>query len=817
MEALAIARELDDVKFPTVITCPHEFVAMSMADGFARVTGTPQCVLVHVYVGTQMLGYAMHNASCSRTPVFAFVGLSPFTIEGEMRGFRTEHIHWLQDAHDQRAIVAQYCPYAGEFKTGKNINQLTSRALQFATSDVPGPVYMVGAREVMEEDIPAYSLKQEEWKPVVPAALPQPELEIIIRTLAEAESPLILVGILGVRVLDAMGSSLSFPFGHRASVGVRIGGHPAIEKADVILILDCDVTWIPTKCKPRKDANILHIDMDPLKSNMPLYYIPATRRYRADVGVALKQLNKYVRMTDKYSRLTSHEPYISRWNKLGEEHKELLDQAAQAAARPEDTTSSPSTSYLSAQLRRNCPKDTIWCHQTITNAPFIHEQLQVDEPGHILGNGGGGLDWSGGASLGVKLASDYLAGGEGKGNFVTQIVGDGKYLFGVPGTVYWVASRYRIATLTIVLSNKGWNAPRVSMELVHPTGYGSRINNKDLNISFDPTPDFSGIAKAASGNKAWAAVIDSVDDLDRLLPEAVQQVKNGVSAILEEGISHRLDSEVCAALEMSGVAHAAFPAWSKTKPSHRRDIFLSAANIMEKRREELLHYLHQEMGAGVDFQNFILGLAIEGLKDTAGRIAGAVTGSLPESIHEGMRAMILKRPYGVNLGIAPWNAPFHLGLRSITFPLATGNTAILKGAELTPVCYWAITDVLREAGLPDGCLNLVFHRAHSGVGAIISSIAGKHLKPVVMELGGKASSIVLKDADLSKAAENCARGAFFNAGQVCMTTERILVHSSIATEFQDVLAKTVDAMFGSQEDIPVLITSAAAKKNRALV
>jgi acyl-CoA reductase-like NAD-dependent aldehyde dehydrogenase len=106
--------------------------------------------------------------------------------------------------------------------------------------------------------------------------------------------------------------------------------------------------------------------------------------------------------------------------------------------------------------------------------------------------------------------------------------------------------------------------------------------------------------------------------------------------------------------EAVSTANAAFPAWSKTKPSHRRDIFLSAANIMEKRREELLHYLHQEMGAGVDFQNFILGLAIEGLRDTAGRIAGAVTGSVPESIHEGMRAMILKRPYGVNLGIAPW-------------------------------------------------------------------------------------------------------------------------------------------------------------------
>lgn len=103
-----------------------------------------------------------------------------------------------------------------------------------------------------------------------------------------------------------------------------------------------------------------------------------------------------------------------------------------------------------------------------------------------------------------------------------------------------------------------------------------------------------------------------------------------------------------------GTAEKAFPAWAKTKPSHRRDIFLRAADIIVKRREELGSYMNQEIGANQDYQDFILGLSIEGLKDTAGRIAGAVTGQVPESIHEGMRAMILKRPYGVNLAIAPW-------------------------------------------------------------------------------------------------------------------------------------------------------------------
>ncbi|UPK96369.1 hypothetical protein LCI18_007304 [Fusarium solani-melongenae] len=287
-------------------------------------------------------------------------------------------------------------------------------------------------------------------------------------------------------------------------------------------------------------------------------------------------------------------------------------------------------------------------------------------------------------------------------------------------------------------------------------------------------------------------------------------------------------------------AHDAFTKWSKTKASARRDIFLAAADIMNKRRKELGEYMHHEIGANQDYQDFILGLSIDGLKDTAGRIAGAVQGTVPDSNHEGMRALVYKRPYGVNLGIAPWNSPYHLGLRSVTFALATGNTAILKGAEFSPRCYWAIADVFREAGLPDGCLNLIFHSPENApdtinslvthphvrkinftgstrVGSIIAELAGKHLKPVLMELGGKASAIVLEDADLEKTSLHCARGAFMNAGQICMSTERILVQDSIAPEFQRLLGQTIRKLFGSARDTPVIVTAASAQRNRDLV
>lgn len=456
--------------------CAAQFVAMSMADGFARLTGQPQCVLVHVDVGTQMLGCAMHNASVGRCPVLVSAGLSPFTIEGEMRGSRTEFIHWLQDVPDQKQIVQQYCRYIGEFKTGKNIKQIVNRALQFANSNIKGPAYLLGAREVMEEEITPYYLDQELWQPVEPIGLPQGGPELIISLLAKAERPLIIVGysgrnhatvpqlvklvdaIPGIRVIDTLGSDVCFPFSHRAYIGVRIGKHDAISDADVIVILDCDVPWIPTQCPTRPDAKMIQIDVDPLKQNMPVHYVPAFRRYQADAETALRQLNDHIASHAEYSQLHSMEPYLSRAAALEQVCRNRLQQVEKLAAPPVGGDHlPPSASYLCSQLRQQCPQDTIWCLEAVTNAMFVYDQLQVDLPGHLVNSGAGGLGWSGGGTIGVKLASDWLGGGKGKGKFVCQIVGDGTFMFGVPATVYWIARRYSLPALTVVLSNKGMN------------------------------------------------------------------------------------------------------------------------------------------------------------------------------------------------------------------------------------------------------------------------------------------------------------------------------------------------------------------------
>ena len=176
----------------------------------------------------------------------------------------------------------------------------------------------------------------------------------------------------------------------------------------------------------------------------------------------------------------------------------------------------------------------------------------------------------------------------------------------------------------------------------------------------------------------------------------------------------------------------------------------------------------------------------------------------------------------------------------MAYALAAGNTTILKGPELSPKCYWAIGSVFKEAGLPDGCLNVLYHRPQDAaavtstliehpavkkinftgstlVGSIIAAQAGKNLKPCLMELGGKASAIVLPDADLQRAATSCAHGAFLHSGQVCMSTERILVHSSVVADFITAFKSAINDIYGPHASAPILVTSAGVKKNQNLV
>ncbi|MFJ3681367.1 aldehyde dehydrogenase [Pseudomonas sp. NPDC090208] len=252
-------------------------------------------------------------------------------------------------------------------------------------------------------------------------------------------------------------------------------------------------------------------------------------------------------------------------------------------------------------------------------------------------------------------------------------------------------------------------------------------------------------------------------------------------------------------------AAAAFPAWSSTSPTQRRAMLNKAANILDRRAGEFADAAMMETGATRMWILFNCKLAANVLREAAS-MTTQVGGEVIPSDHEGAISLSVRQPAGVCVGIAPWNAPVILGVRAIAMPLACGNTVILKASELCPKTHQLIGDVLREAGLPKGVVNvlsnapedagavveaLIAHPAvrrvnftgSTRVGRLIAETCARHLKRCLLELGGKAPLIVLDDADLDEAVKAAAFGAFMNQGQICMSTERLIVLDSVADEF----------------------------------
>jgi thiamine pyrophosphate-dependent acetolactate synthase large subunit-like protein len=448
--------------------------AISMADGYARVTGRPQAVFVHVDVGTQALGHGVHNASIGRAPVFLFAGLCPYDDSGELPGSRNEYQHWLQEAPDQKAIVRQYCRHVGEIRTGTNVKQVAARALQFASSAPKGPVYVVGARELLAQPIRPYALQQKQWVPIGPGALPAEAVDEVSSALIHAERPLIITGysgrdrrtpdllvaladmIPGIRVHNTSGSDLCFPFHHVASEGFRLGFDKCTHDADMILVLDCDVPWIPSRNPPPKDAKIYHIDIDPLNQQIPASFFPADGRWRSDSFLALTQLIDNIKSNSQLNQALQAPKYKARGIARAKAYDSRLAQLASKASFHLNPQNDLNAHNIGNLLRTLLPESTTFVVEAITNADLLYDQIQPDRPGSWLNCGGAGIGWSNGAALGVKIAlMDAEKEQKDNPSLVCHIVGDGSFMCGSPSSALWIAGKYKIPVVTIVLNNGG--------------------------------------------------------------------------------------------------------------------------------------------------------------------------------------------------------------------------------------------------------------------------------------------------------------------------------------------------------------------------
>jgi acyl-CoA reductase-like NAD-dependent aldehyde dehydrogenase len=294
-------------------------------------------------------------------------------------------------------------------------------------------------------------------------------------------------------------------------------------------------------------------------------------------------------------------------------------------------------------------------------------------------------------------------------------------------------------------------------------------------------------------NGEWVESTDgrTFEDLDPYTGELIARVPAGTR-----------DDAACAV----DAAAAAFPEWASAPPEHKQRLFLHAADLIEARRDEIVETLARETGAGSVFAGFQLKRAVGELRQAAGWVYQP-TGEVIPSDTPGAFHMAIRRPLGVIGGISPWNGAQVLAWRTVVPPLAFGNTVVLKPSELAPISAGLLLpEIMEEAGFPPGVLNVVTHApgeagaiadeylendsvrcinftGSSRTGRMLAERAGRHLKRIVLELGGYNPIIVLRDADLDYAAEATAFGAFFHQGEICMNARKVLVDRPILDEF----------------------------------
>lgn len=540
IEALARARERgQDV--PAVVLCPHESTAMSAAHGYALASGQAQAVFVHTDVGTANLGGSVHNAARSRIPVFILAGLTPYTLENELAGTRNSYVNHLQDVHDQHSLVRPYVKWSYDVRTGSNIKQLVFRALQISDSSPRGPVYMTAAREVLAQHVTTRDLPRERWQPIAPIPARADLAKELIEALAAARFPLLITSHLGrnpaavgklTRLADALGigivettpSAMNFAANHPLHLGYTVD--ELIAEADLIIAIDTDSPWIISQRTPARDVRVFFIDPDPLKEDLPLWYLEADHFIRADSETMLDQL------LDLLPAVTDAAGVVDRVARLTAIHDK---QREDWAAHLESTSTSLTPESVCSVVNRLIDDSTVVLNEALTNSALIARYVPRVEPETMFSNGGTSLGWSGGAAVGFKLARPDRT--------VVNLVGDGTYFLSVPSSSYWVSQHYMAPVLTIIFDNGGWNSTKQNLIRQYPEGIAD--SNDSYWVNLGQSADLPGIASAAGD--AFGVTVSTLAELEPALVKAFERVRGGQSAVVSvrlPAISNQPDDSV---------------------------------------------------------------------------------------------------------------------------------------------------------------------------------------------------------------------------------------------------------------------------------
>jgi acetolactate synthase-1/2/3 large subunit len=509
---------------PRFVTVPHENVAVAMAQGYYKTSGNIAGVMVHVTVGTANALCGIMNAARDRVPLLLAAGRTPLTETGDM-GSRNVPIHWGQESFDQGGIVREFVKWDYELRAGQPVEQVVSRAVDLAMTHPRGPVYLTLPREVLggADSMPSAPRASGEMgaRPGAPSA---DTIDKIAELIRKAESPLIIAGSMGADAasFEALGAlaadnaipvcqalDLNLPSNHPMLLG---GASPkALGYADLVLVLDSIVPWMPRVAAPNPDATIIRLGNDPLNSRIPF------EGFRSDLSAVCDPKIAVALLRDALAGKAGSGP-------AGDKRRGWIsDYRAEAADR---------RAAVIEEARTSAPIHPAWVAHCLNdikdeNGIFVNElglpleHMTFTRPGNVLpGGGAGGLGTGLGEALGAKIAAPDRQ--------VISCVGDGSYMFNVPTAAHFTAQAENLPTLTMVSNNSEWYAVRRATLAVYPDGRASKSNTLPL-VELNPSPNFEKTIEACGGR--GEKLVDP-EKVPAVLEKALRDVDDGQSVLL---------------------------------------------------------------------------------------------------------------------------------------------------------------------------------------------------------------------------------------------------------------------------------------------
>jgi acetolactate synthase-1/2/3 large subunit len=515
-------------KVPKPVTVPHENVAIAMAQGYYLKTGRAQVVMVHVNVGTANAICGLINGWRGNIPVLFTAGRTPYSEEGALMGMRSGEIHWPQEMRDQRAMVREFVKWDYELPNGEVLESAVDRALNIAMAEPRGPVYLTLPRETLAAPIQNFRYASPSRHATPSSAFPDTSaIDRAADLVAAAEFPLIITRAAGrmeadVAKLAALAERFAIPVFERkhhymsmpwdSPMHLGSNAESYFDLADVIVVLEADVPWIPKHKAPRADTKIIHLGADPIFANYPLRGFPCDLGITGVIGATLPALTEALASREKgaASRIEARRRRIA-------EAREKMTARVSASLQEVRNGAPMHPGWINHCINAVKGDDGIVIKEALTPA----EHLNFTKPGtHFSLGQGGALGWGLGTALGIKAAM--------RDRLVICAVGDGSYMFGNPIAAHYVSKAEKLPTLTVIYNNEMWNAVRRNTRDVYPDGYAVKSNREPLTY-FEPGTHYEKAIEALDG---YGEQVNDPAALPAALDRALDRVAGGQQALL---------------------------------------------------------------------------------------------------------------------------------------------------------------------------------------------------------------------------------------------------------------------------------------------